>query len=210
MEKVQLSDRRAPPQGKISFEEFLAWADEDAHAEWEDGEVVVLWPASKRHQDINVWLTMILGVYVDQSALGWLTSAPFLIQLRTAGQAREPDLLFLKTENLNRLHDTYLEGPADLVVEIASPESVGQDRGRKFVEYEGEGIPEYWLIDPVRRQAEFYRLGEDQRYRPSLPDEGGVYRNLSVGGFWLKVDRLWPDSLPDSLATLRQLGVLEG
>lgn len=210
MEKVKLSDRRAPPQGKISFEEFLAWADEDAHAEWEDGEVVMVSPASKRHQDISVWLTRVLGYYVEQHALGWLTNAPFLIQLRTAGQAREPDLLFLKTENLNRLHDTYLEGPADLVVEIASPESVGRDRGRKFVEYEGEGIPEYWLIDPVRRQAEFYRLGEDQRYRPSLPDEGGVYRSLSVGGFWLKVDWLWQDPLPDSLEILRQLGVLEG
>jgi len=41
---------KSPPQGKISFEEFLAWCDEDTWAEWEDGEVVILTPAARKHQ----------------------------------------------------------------------------------------------------------------------------------------------------------------
>jgi Uma2 family endonuclease len=207
MEQIELTDRKAPPRGKITFEEFLEWADEDTHAEWEDGEVIMASPASRRHQDLNDWLTTILRVYIRQRKLGWITSAPFLTQLRVAQQGREPDLIFHKTEHLSRLQETYLEGPADLVVEIVSPESISRDRGRKFVEYESEGIPEYWLIDPIRQQAEFYRLGDDRHYHLALPDVEGIYHSLSVTGLWLRVDWLWQDPLPDELAVLRELGV---
>lgn len=207
MEKIEVTDRKAPPLGKITFEEFLAWADEDSYAEWEDGEVIMASPASRRHQDLNDWLTTLLRIYIRQHKLGWVTSAPFLTRLRVANQGREPDLIFLKTEHLSRLQDTFLEGPADLVVEIVSPESISRDRGRKFIEYESEGIPEYWLLDPIRRQAEFYRLGDDHHYHLALPDTKGIYRSLSVTGFWLQVDWLWQDPLPDELAVLRKLGL---
>jgi Uma2 family endonuclease len=77
------------------------------------------------------------------------------------------------------------------------------------VEYESEGIPEYWLIDPIRQQAEFYRLADNKRYHLSPPDAQGVYHSLSVAGFWIKVDWLWQDPLSDELEVLHQLGVLE-
>lgn len=209
MEKAEFIDRKAPPKGKVTFEEFLDLADEAIHAEWEDGEVIFMSPASRKHQDLNDWLVTILRIFIRRHNLGEILSAPFTVQLKVTQQGREPDLIFLKTENLGRLHDTYLEGSADLVIEIVSPESVSRDRGRKFVEYESEGIPEYWLVDPIRQQAEFYRLGNDDHYHLSLPDAEGVYHSLSVTGFWLKIDWLWQDSLPDELEVLRQLGVLE-
>lgn len=37
---------------KISYEEFLSRLDEDTAAEWVEGEVVYLSPASLEHQDI--------------------------------------------------------------------------------------------------------------------------------------------------------------
>ncbi|MCS6924172.1 MAG: hypothetical protein NZM10_07345 [Fimbriimonadales bacterium] len=39
-----------PPKGKVSFEELLKWLNEDTHAEWVDGEVVLKMPVSVRHQ----------------------------------------------------------------------------------------------------------------------------------------------------------------
>ena len=47
---------RATPPGKMTYEEFLAWADEDTWAEWVNGEVIILSPASKRHQDLVTFL----------------------------------------------------------------------------------------------------------------------------------------------------------
>jgi len=207
LDKPDLEQQVKPAPGKITFEEFLAWADEDSYAEWEDGEIIMASPASMRHQNLSTWLTIVLGTYIRRRKLGWFSHAPFLMRLRVADQGREPDFIFVKTENMYRLQETYLDGPADLVIEIVSPESVSRDRGRKFVEYESEGISEYWLIDPLRRQAEFYRLGDDQRYHLTLPTAEGIYHSLSLAGFWLKVDWLWQDPLPDELDILRQLGV---
>jgi hypothetical protein len=98
----------------------------------------------------------VMGGFVETFQLGVMQSAPFQMKLEKSG--REPDLLFLAEAHRGRLRNTFLDGPADLVVEILSPESVGRDRGEKFYEYEAARLPEYWLIDPQVKRAEFYQL----------------------------------------------------
>jgi len=191
------------PPRRMTYEEFLVWADEDTLAEWEDGEVVMYSPASDRHQDLADFLTAIMRIYVESRELGWVRSAPFQMKL---DRGVEPDLLFVAQDHLDRLRETYLDGPADLVVEIVSPESRERDRGTKFYEYEQAGIPEYWLIDPQREQAEFYQLDAQGRYHLNLPDAEGIYRSRVVPGFWLRVAWLWQP--PSVLDVLRQLGLL--
>jgi len=93
------------------------------------------------------------------------------------------------------------------VVEIASPESRLRDRGEKFAEYEAGGVREYWVIDPDERRADFYVLGEDDRYERRRPQEG-VYRSEVVRGFWLREEWLWREPLPPVLEVLQELGVL--
>jgi Uma2 family endonuclease len=199
---------KAPPIEKLTFEEFLATLDEDTWAEWVDGKVIMLSPASDRHQDIADFLITILRLYIESRGLGWVRSAPFLMRLPDVPSAREPDILFVRTERMSRVMPTHLDGPADLVIEIVSPESISRDRGDKFVEYEAAGVAEYWLIDPERRQAEFYRLGEDGRYRVVLPDAEGIYRSEVLAGFWLYPDWLWQEKLPPVLKIVRELGVI--
>jgi Uma2 family endonuclease len=195
------------PEGEVTFEEYLAWADEDIAAEWENGRIVLMSPAAKIHQKLVGWLYTVLNMYVQHHGLGQVLIAPFAVRLRVSDQGREPDLLFVRAENLDRLKNTYLDGAADLIIEIASPESMMRDRGQKFIEYEAEGVTEYWLIDPQRRSAEFHRLGEDGHYQPILPQDS-VYHSAVVPGFFLDVRRLWQDPLPSELEILRQLGVI--
>jgi Uma2 family endonuclease len=197
-----------PTTEKLTFEEFLATLDEDTWAEWVDGEVIMLSPASDRHQDIADFLIAILRLYVESRELGWVRSAPFLMRLPDVPSAREPDILFVRAERMSRVTPTHLDGPADLVIEIISPESISRDRGDKFIEYEAAGVAEYWLIDPERQQAEFYRLGEDGRYHATLPDAAGVYRSEVLTGFWLRPDWLWRESLPPVLEVVRELGIV--
>jgi len=118
---------------------------------------------------------------------------------------REPDLLFVAREHLDRLQETHLEGPADLAVEIVSPESARRDRVEKFYEYQAGGVREYWLIDPDRRWAEFYRLGEESRYEMVLGGGEGMYRSEVLSGFWLQVEWLWQEPLPRTLEVLQEL-----
>ena len=199
-----VTTRREPPHAKLSYEEFLAWADEDTLAEWVDGAISMASPASKVHQDIAGLLHSVLRAFIEQHNLGLVLSAPFQMKLE---HGREPDLLFIAAEHLDRLKETYLDGPADLVVEIVSPESAARDRGDKYYEYEAGGVPEYWLIDPQRQRAEFYRL-QDDLFRLVQPDAEGVYRSAVVPGLWLRVAWLWQEPLPPVLDVLRELGVL--
>jgi Uma2 family endonuclease len=199
------SDER---RGKVSYEEFLRVCDEDTLAEWVDGEVVMTSPASNRHQAITDFLLKVLGVYVEQRDLGRVISAPFQMKTGPTLAGREPDVLFITQQNLVRLKDTYLEGPADLVVEVVSPESRLRDRGEKMAEYELGRVQEYWIVDPDKRQADFYVLGDDGRYERRKPDAQGIYRSAVVPGFWVDEQWLWNDPPPKTLSVLRQLGVV--
>ena len=42
-----------PPTAPVSFEEFLAWAPDDVQAEWVDGDVLIMSPASTEHQRLH-------------------------------------------------------------------------------------------------------------------------------------------------------------
>ena len=190
----------------MSYEEFLDWADEDTLAEWVEREVIMTSPASEPHQNLVGFLSSVLRTFVEQHELGQLLVAPFQMKLETSG--REPDLLFIGSDRLDRVHRTYLDGPADLAIEIVSPESAGRDRGEKYYEYEAAGIPEYWLLDPQTARAEFYQLGPEGQYRLVAPDTEGVYRSAVLPGFWLRVDWLWQQPLPRVLDVLRELNVL--
>ncbi len=196
------------PARKLRYEEFLAWCDEDVRAEWVDGEVVVLSPASRRHQDLADFLTAVLRTYVEAKGLGVVLSAPFQMKTGPDLPGREPDLLFVARENLGRLKDRYLEGPADLVVEVVSPESRLRDRGEKFAEYEAGGVREYWLVDPEARQADFYVLGPDNRYDRRRADAAGIYRSQVVEGLWVRPEWFWQEPLPPVLVVLRELGLV--
>jgi Uma2 family endonuclease len=189
---------------KMTYDEFLVRADEDTLAEWVNGEVVMYSPASGQHQDISFFLAQIIDFHVKSKQLGKVRLPPF--QMKLAQSGREPDLIFVATGHLDRLKPTYLDGPADLVVEITSTESLARDRGEKFYEYEQARIPEYWLIDPTRERAEFYRLDAQGRYDLIPPDADGIYRSPVLSGFWFRVDWLW--SLPPPSVVLRELQLI--
>lgn len=190
---------------KMTYEEFLAWADEDTLAEWVGGDVVMTSPASFEHQQIVDLLVSTMRPFVETHQLGVVLSAPF--QMKVGERGREPDLLFLRSEQRDRLKPTYLDGPADLVIEVVSPESVSRDRGDKFVEYEAAGVEEYWLVDPRRKVAEFYRLDEQGRYQIALSGETGEFHSTVVPGFWARIEWFWRP--PMVLDVLRELGLFK-
>ncbi|MBC7324398.1 MAG: Uma2 family endonuclease, partial [Moorella sp. (in: Bacteria)] len=138
---------------------------------------------------------------------GQVFTAPFLVRLpEPVRWGREPDIIFIKQENLGRLQANYLDGAPDLVVEITSPESLARDRGEKFREYEAAGVPEYWLVDLDRRQAEFYHLEADGRYHLSTAGAAGVYYSRIIPGLGLKIEWLWQDPPLSTLEALQQMG----
>ena len=206
-ETINTSLSRASAPRRMTFEEYLASGDEPMMSEWVDGEVIFMSPVAAAHQELVLFLAQTLGLHVRIHGLGRLLLAPYPMKLEAARRGREPDLFFIAKEREHLIEKTYLNGPADLVIEIVSPESIGRDRGEKFAEYEQAGIKEYWLIDPDRQTEEFYELGADGRYRAAATEPDGIYRSQVVPGFFVRTSWLWQTPSP-TLDALRELKLI--
>ena len=120
--KIQLS---AQP---ITFEQFLVVVDEDDNVEWVDGKVIFKGTESAAHQDLLVFLRCLLKWHTEDHDAGKVLGNPFLMRLPHS--ARAPDLLFIANANLFLLAEFYLDGPADLAIEIISPGSALRAGGK--------------------------------------------------------------------------------
>jgi Uma2 family endonuclease len=191
----------------MSYEEYLAWANEDVHAEWVNGEVIVHMPPKPRHQQVVTFLLRLLGQFIELFQLGRLLPAPLEMRATPDGPAREPDLLFVAQEHLERLTEIRLSGPADLVVEVVSDDSVSRDRADKFYEYQSAGVTEYWIIDPRPgyERVDFYVLDARGRYQPVPVDLDGRYHSTVLSGFWLRVDWVLAAEPPGVLQALAEI-----
>ena len=189
----------------MSYEEFLR-AYDGVHAEWVDGTVVPMTPVSPRHQQVANFLVSLFQHFCEAHQAGVVLSAP--VQMKVGSSGREPDVMVVATEHRDRITPGHLDGPADLVVEVVSPESRGRDRNEKFSEYERAGVREYWLVDPQRRQAGFYSLSEQGVYEAVMPDGEGRFESRVLPGLWIRVEWLWQEPLPPLLGILKEWGLV--
>lgn len=203
---LEVSNQSPPsfvPQ-KLTYEEFLREYD-GQYAEYVDGEVFANMSVTEKHDFLTNFLITILTFYVSTKKLGRICGEPYQMKM-TLGEkikGREPDIFFIKTENLDRIKEKFLDGAADLVIEVISPESIVRDTEDKFEEYEAAGVKEYWIINPNRRTVNFYGYDEKGKYKmlPILAD--GKFESRVIEGLWLKIDWFWQDELPNLIDVLR-------
>jgi len=99
--------------------------------------------------------------------------------------------------------DRYLEGPPELVVEVAHS-SVAYDLHDKLKVYRRNGVQEYLVWQIFDRQLDWFRLSDEGEYLPVEPDEAGVIHSQVFLGLNLKVTALLNDDLAGVLAELEQ------
>ena len=174
----------------MTYQQFLEADLGHDHFEWVDGKVVELPAVEDAHDAITVFLTRLLSDWLDEHGGGRVAIEPFQMHLAARPSSRAPDLQVILPRNFHRVKKLYLDGPADIVIEIVSTGSRTTDRQTKFSEYERGGVREYWIIDPMRRQAEFYVL-EKKHFIPAPVDEEGRFHSRMLPGVWLDTDWLW-------------------
>jgi Uma2 family endonuclease len=181
----------------VSAEEYMEQYAEH-HCEWVNGTVVKMSPIHERHDFITRYLSTLLDTYFALQPIGRIREDPFVMKL-SSGAYRVPDIQVILHENPHTLHPTYMDGPADMCIEVVSPGSVEHDRGVKFKEYEQNGVREYWIVDPVHQECLFYHLDDEGVYRAQHADSGGNYQTPLLPGLLLHVPTLWleEDALPN-------------
>ncbi|MGP0068701.1 MAG: Uma2 family endonuclease [Isosphaeraceae bacterium] len=137
--------RLFPKQGEWSEEEFFSLPN-NHKIEFSDGRLEFLPMPTIYHQLILQYIYDELKPFVRAARLGIVVITGYKVRV-PRGKDREPDILFIKTENMSGIGKQYCE-KADLVVEVVSEENRPHDIETKRVEYAQAGIPEYWIVDP--------------------------------------------------------------
>jgi len=75
------------------------------------------------------------------------------------GDIRKPDVSVIRRERLARLAGDvgYMPMPADLAVEVLSPNDLARDVAAKIEAYLAAGFPLVWVVDPQTRIVQVHR-----------------------------------------------------
>jgi len=101
----------------------------------------------------------------------------------------------------SRIVADYVEGPPELVVEVAAS-SVSIDRHTKLHVYRRAGVREYVIWQVLNQRIEWFAL-RDGEYVPLQPDERGVVHSEVFPGLRLHVPALLAGNLATVLAELQ-------
>lgn len=186
----------------LSEDEFYRLADEDSDWEYLDGRIVMHSPASDHHEDLFRFLLTLLSVYLDERSVALVRGSRYPMRLDPRWSP-EPDIMVVRNERRHLVTPRRLEGPADMVIEIASDSDPRLDVREKLPRYREAGIDEIWLVDQFERVVR----------RETKSAAGYTVETLSTGrlpstvvtDFWIDVDWLWQEKLPSTMRCLREI-----
>ena len=164
---TRADDVPGPAQGCWTYEAYAALPDDGNRYEVIDGILYLMPGPTPRHQTVLSWFVYYLMAHVQVPGLGRVFAAPLDVLLPGARPA-QPDVLVLLNHKLHLISERGVEGPPDLVIEIASAGTRTYDRTTKLAAYARGGVPEVWLAEPADQTLEALTL------------DGDAYRSLGV------------------------------
>ena len=99
--------------------------------------------------------------------------------------------------------DGFIEGPPELVAEVAST-SVAYDLHQKLDVYRRHGVREYIVWRTLDNAIDWFVL-RDGRYERSSPSEAEIYKSETFPGLWLDVAAMLKGDLSGVLKTLGEV-----
>lgn len=185
-----------------SPEEWLIWAENWPLQDLREGWGI---PLGSQYNTEHRWtrdhLHQALGHHVSQACLGKCFGPQY--GMWVGNSVLTPDLLFLEDVRLaeNPCYDRYMQGPANLVIEIVTPEQAQIDEQVRRHYYEEYRVAHYWTINPIAQKVQFWQNSPEGFHARSV-DPDGSYRGIPGITFtpsllWIRED-LFP-SLPMGL-----------
>jgi Uma2 family endonuclease len=149
----------------LSLYEQLMALPENLTGEIIDGELFVQPRPSARHSNSETGLSAALRPPFHRGKDGpggwWILAEPEIHFVRDTVVA-VPDLAGWRRERMPALPDGHrFEIAPNWLCEILSPATQQKDRARKLPLYARFGVAHVWLVDPLARLLEAYRLSAD-------------------------------------------------
>ena len=118
------------------------------------GELLVTPAPRMWHQEVIRRLTTRLSAYLEVERAGHLVLSPADISWGPDTLV-QPDVFVVPLEDARTLDWARITRLL-LVIEVLSPSSRRADRFTKRLEYQRQGVPLYWVVDPDERQVEVW------------------------------------------------------
>jgi Uma2 family endonuclease len=192
-----------PRRALYDFDEFCIVVPDGQKADLIDGVIYMASPDNTDAGELNVWLSWLMSGFAEERDLGKVYTSRIAFRLGKR-QSPEPDIAFLRKDQLHRVQRNHIEGPPDLAVEIVSPDSIERDYKKKFAQYRKGKVAEYWIVDELQKKLTVYVLTAQGRYRRLRPRKGVIY-SQALPGFRLKPQWLWQKPLPRKTAVLAEI-----
>jgi Uma2 family endonuclease len=127
-----------------------------------EGEIFVSLPPGLTHQRALGNLLYLLQNYLRKNPIGEVFTTPGV----TFDQFNSviPDITYSSNERMAEIAPgEHIAGAPNLMVEFVSPGSrnAKRDRVLKRRVYGKQCVQEYWIVDPLKRSVEVYRLSEE-------------------------------------------------
>lgn len=176
---------------RMTAADFLALPPDGVRNELVHGEVVSMSPSpSYDHGYTVARLIALLLDHAEARQLGQVYSD--LDCYFGPDDVRRPDVFFFSAQRLHLISGERKPHVApDLCVEVLSPSNPGYDRTDKFDTYQAAGVPFYWIVDPIERTVEAYKLVDRVYVRSGHGTGDDVLRLPPFPDLEIPLARLW-------------------
>lgn len=177
----------SPKGQKWTYEDYLNLPDDGQRHEIIAGEHYVNASPSTQHQHVSKRLQYQLYTKIEMAGHGVLYNAPIDVQLSDFDIV-QPDLVIVLNDNVRKITPTKIKVAPNLVVEILSLSTAGNDRTIKKDLYERSEVAEYWIVDPFEQQVDQWVL-KDGKF--VLMQKANILSLSIVNGIEVNMDTVW-------------------
>ena len=146
------------PAQKITYQKYLKYeANSNILYELVDGNLVDMPPASFLHSDIIDFIADCFKAIAKKYKLDIKVKTGDVGVRTGINSARIPDLSVIEGQiwqSYARNSSAVIEAGLMLAVEVVSlgTDQISRDYVDKVQEYQSTGIPEYWIVDPIKQK----------------------------------------------------------
>jgi Uma2 family endonuclease len=184
------------PNGTYTYADYLLWQFTE-RVELLRGKIRKMAAPSRKHQDISTGLTRLFANALWKSPCK-VYVAPFDVRLTKTQNDQEvitvvqPDLSVVCDPS--KLDDRGCNGAPDLIVEILSPGNSRTEMRDKFDLYQEAGVLEYWVVSPIEKTIQVWKLNDQGHYIGQPPTvEGDILTTPIIPNLEVPVTEIFED-----------------
>ena len=186
------------PNGSYTYADYLLWQFTE-RVELLRGKIFKMAAPSRKHQSINGNLYRIVANLLWKSTCK-VYAAPFDVRFNRFSKVKNKDVITVVQPDLcvicdpAKLDDRGCVGAPDLIIEILSPGNSRTEMKDKFELYQEAGVLEYWVVSPIERMVQVWKLNE-QGFYIGLPPavEGDILKTPIIPNLEVDLNDVFMD-----------------